>query len=1182
VDSRVRDDTIRREPDDQTLSIRLLGEFSVSHGERQVEASSWRFHNARRLVQILALTPGHRVHREQVTEWFWPEAGARSASNNFHQIVHHARRALKSIGVDGHALRVEGGLLALSGPEDRLWIDVDAFEAAARAAMSNGSVEAYRIAIELYAGELLPEERYADWAAPRREALNNTYLGLLLRLGKVYEETGDFESAEDAYGRLVGLDQVSEAGHAGLMRIFARTGRRQQALTQFQRLDEALKRELDVSAGPELLDLRESISQGTYAHNQPDPHPRTRTVPGEAPFVSRERELGMLRSAIEHGFSGTGGVLVLSGEPGVGKTRTAREVANYAGRSGSMVLWGNCYQDEGAPPYWPWVQALRDATAGMDPVTMLHLMGHGAADIRQILPEIREHLPPQENSPNPGAEQARFQLFDSLTRFFRQLALRCPLLIVLDDLHWSDHSTLLLLSYMAGETGRSRIVIVGTYRDTETGSDHPLTATLADLGRTSALQRLPLGGLSEADVLRLVDMFANVENRDIDARLVFQRTEGNPFFVGEVLRMLQEDPTLSIEDWANLVPPGVRDVIGQRLSRLSDGCVLVLECASVSGRHFNVNLLEQVAELDRTLVLDALDEAMQSGLIQVTSSGDGSYQFSHALVQETVYTSLPVSRRATLHRRMGAALERLHPAEIDNYLNELAHHYARAAVSGDIAPAVEYGLRAGDRALEQIAYSEAIDHYRRTLAIVEQSTPVAYTDLLEVLLRLGDAQNHIGLRDDARKTFSRAANVSRELELPTEFARAALGYTGLGVFVGPPDNIPLLEEAVAWLPAEDTVLRARVVARLAFETWGSSTRDRRRRLLQEAEGIARRVGDPSTLIYVLITVCLGSDTLDNLDARVAMTAEARDLVEESGEVLLAPTVHAMGVYNGLETGDMRLLDTEIASFDVYARRQRQPQRQWLVLMFKAVRAVTRGYFTEAEQLTEGARELSSSIMPAEYHHARVLNMEIAIARERGRLNRELEEKLEVSIQNDADKLYLRALLAWLRSERRSGAGVESDIEELIAETRRFDSLDADSLAAAALLSRTAHVTGHTSLARTLYEIIEPYRRYNVVTRDKGRHWYGPATFFTGCLAASLGCLDVAVQDLEAALEVNQRMQARPCLARNQYELARVLRRRGKPGDHEWSRQLLDAAREIAFDVGMPVLVEEINAEVCIR
>jgi DNA-binding SARP family transcriptional activator len=1182
VDPRVRDDTIRLVPDDRDLNIRLLGEFSVSHGGRQVEASSWRFHNARRLVQILALTPGHRVHREQLTEWFWPDASDRSANNNFHQVLHHARRALKSIGVDGHALRVEGGLLALSGPEDRLWIDVDAFEAAARAAMSNGSVEAYRIAIELYAGELLPEERYADWAAPRREALYSTYLGLLLRLGEAHEEAGDFESAEDSYGRLVALDQINETGHAGLMRIFARTGRRQQALSCFQRLDEALRRELDVAPSSELLDLRDRIIQGTYAHNEPLVHSRTRAVAGESAFVSRERELDMLRSAVERGFSGTGGVLMLSGEPGVGKTHTAREVANYAGRSGSMVLWGNCYQDEGAPPYWPWVQALRDATAGMEPATMLHLMGHGAADISQILPEIREHVSPLEPSPNPGAEQARFQLFDSVTRFFRQLALRSPLLIVLDDLHWSDRSTLLLLSFMAGEIGRCRIVIVGTYRDTETGSDHPLTATLADLSRTSALQRLPLGGLSESDVQRLVDMFADGEHRDVDASIVFQRTEGNPFFVGELLRMLQEDATLSIEEWANVVPPGVRDVIGQRLSRLPAGCVLVLECASVSGRHFNVNLLEQVAELDRTRVLDALDEAVQSGLIQVTSSGEGRYQFSHALVQETVYTSLSLSRQAGLHRRMGAALERLHPAEIDNYLNELAHHYARAAVSGDIAPAVEYGLRAGDRALEQIAYSEAIDHFRRTLAIVEQSTPVAYTDLLEVLLRLGDAQNHIGLRDDARKTFGRAANVSRELDLPTEFARAALGYTGLAVFVGPPDNIPLLEEAVAWLPVEDTVLRARVVARLAYETWGSSTRERRRLLLQEAEGIARRVGDPSTLIFVLITACLGFDTLDNLDARVAKTSEVLNLVEESGEVLLAPTVHAMGVYNGLETGDMRLLDQEIASFDVYAKRQRQPQRQWLAFMFKAVRAVTRGFFSEAEEYMDRARELSSSILPAGYHDARVLNMVIAIARERGRLNLEIEEQLETRVQNDTDNLYWRALLAWVRSERRSRAGVESDIEELIAETRRFNTLDADSLAAAALLSRTAHVTGHASLARTLHEIIEPYRKYNVVTRDKGRHWYGPATFFTGCLAASLGCLDVSVQDLQSALEVNQRMQARPCLARNQYELARVLRLRGEPGDHEWSRQLLDAAREIAFDVGMPVLVEEISAEVCIR
>jgi DNA-binding SARP family transcriptional activator len=1178
VDLHDRHDMLGLSPDARALRIRLLGEFSISCNGTYVDASAWRFHNARRLVQILALMPGYRVHREQVTDWFWSDSESKSASNNLHQVLHHARRALKSTGFDGQLLRLDRNVLSLDVPERELWIDVDVFESAAHDAQHHKNLEHYLAALALYSGELLPEERYADWTAARREALHSTYLALLLQLGEIQEARGALSDAEGTYSRLVVADRSNESGHAGLMRVYALTGRRHQSLAQYRELDEILRRELDVEPGPELVELRDEIGRGIYQTHNPAGAFRPIAAPFDAAFVGRERELQVLRDALERSFSGRGQVLMLTGEPGAGKTRTARELAAYARASGSSVLWGSCYDGDGAPAYWPWVQIIRQAIEAMDQSTLRHVLDRGAAAIGQILPEIQRLLPDAGSPVNIGAEQARFQLFDSITGFFKLLSLRTPLLLILDDLHWSDRSTLLLLSFLAREVDHSRVVILGTYRDTELDGDHPLSPALAEMSRSSALQRLSLSGLSEADVRRLIQSSVDQALPDGTAKLVFQRTEGNPFFIGEVLRMLREEDArdaTATQSWETEVPQGVRDVIGLRLSRLSAACGDVLAGAAVVGREFNLNVLDLIVGGDRWQVLDALDEALSARLIEKIAASDGMYQFSHALVHETVYSGLSSARRADLHRRTGEAFEQLYAGEIEQYLNELAHHFLHAAVGGSVGPAVAYGIRAGDQALARIAYSEALSHYQRTLDVIESYEPAARAELLEVLLKLGDAHNHVGNRAEARATFHRAANVSRELNLSTHFARAALGFAGLGLFLVGEDQRALLEEAVALLPEDDSILRARALARLAFEFQYIPPLERRIKLIQEAELMASRIGDPSTLIYVLIAKNWTIETLDNLEERVAVTEEVLTLVEQSGEVLLAPTSHAMRFYDGLETGNIDAVDRQIARFKELADRSREPQRQWLALIFRATRAVLVGDVPEAERVIALAHDLARDVMSMSAHDHRVVSLLIAMRREQDRLD-EIEDMLAAVVGRRAGNFYWRVKHVCVASELSGSDDFGSDIEALIDEIEQLPRLDIDQTVAVTMLAMASYVRGRPQLAQKLYVRVQPYCGRYLLSRIT-YYPYGPVDYYAGVLAGAMGYLDDAEGHLQQAIEMNERMPARPYLARSQYELASVLLRRDGPADRERAMTLLDAAQDLATEVGMTVLLKEIRA-----
>jgi len=497
---------------------------------------------------------------------------------------------------------------------------------------------------------------------------------------------------------------------------------------------------IDLSEGPPLERGEGGIS---------DPHALDSLAGGV--FVGRQREMGDLKAALEDALSGRGRLVSLVGEPGIGKTRTAQELATYAGLRGTQVLWGRCYEEQGVPPYWPWVQAIRSYVRERDPEQLRSDMGSGAADIAEVVSDVRERLPGLPPAPQLEPEQARFRLFDSITAFLKTASHRQPLVLVLDDLHWADQPSLALLQFVARELGGARLLIIGTYRDMELSRQHPLAEALGELTRERLFQRVLLRGLTQEDVGRFIEMTSgNSPPRGL-VEAVHTQTEGNPLFVTEVVRLLVQEGELSADkvretdSWTIRIPEGVREVIGRRLNRLSQRCNEALTVASVIGREFTLaHLRPLVEEVTEDRLFEILEEALSARVIEELPQSVGRYQFTHALIQETLTAELSLTRRVRLHARIAQALEDLYGDDAESHAAELAHHFAQAESVTGTEKLVHYSVLAGERALTGYAYDEALGHFERGLNAkdvdLSGTEPAEDAEAAELLLGLGRSQ----------------------------------------------------------------------------------------------------------------------------------------------------------------------------------------------------------------------------------------------------------------------------------------------------------------------------------------------------------------------------------------------------------------------------------------------------------
>jgi DNA-binding CsgD family transcriptional regulator len=917
------------------------------------------------------------------------------------------------------------------------------------------------------------------------------------------------------------------------------------------------------------------------------------------PFVGREVELAALTADLD-AAAGRGGVVLVGGEAGIGKTRLAEELAVQATARGALVLWGRCWEGEGAPAFWPWVQVVRAYVQAADPTALGQDMGAGAADIAQVVPAIRERLPGLPVPPPVEPEAARFRLFDSLAGFLRAAAGRRPLLLVLDDLHWADAPSLALLRFLSREPEGAGPLVVGIYRHTEVNPGQPLLATLADLTRGQHHRRLLLGGLGQREVASFVALVAGVDPAPEVAVAVHQQTDGNPFFVTEIVRLLASQGRLGATDVSGpllvSLPEGVKAVVAERLGGLSDRCRQVLEVAAVLGRDFQLAVLQPAGGLEADRVLELLEEAEAARVVAEVPGGLGRWRFAHALVREVLYESLPAARRIRLHGRVGEALEALYVADPQPHLAELAHHFVAAAPSGEemVDRAVRVATAAGRRALELLAWEEAAGLFERALAALELAEQPDPQQRCQLLLAVGEARMAAGDVAAARAAYQQAGELAKRIGAAELLARAGLG---LGVeftrgIVDPaevglleeapssgvvdPAEVGLLEEALAALGGADSRLRARVLARLARALLSTPQAERRLQLSQEAVALARRLGDPATLAAVLYDCHLaiwGADQGEMAGERLAMATEVVGLAEGIGDWAMALRGRGLRRTDLLEVGDLAGFDADLAAAERTAERLRQLHHHWQLPLAYATRAMLGGRFAEAEALAAqglaiGRRAGDKGV------GIRYATCLVTLRWLEGRFGETVELFQRLSARFPALLVY-RAGLAGALIEAGHTDEAQAVVERLAV--RDLAALPRDpawSWTLAALAFPCLHL-GDRTRAAMARQLLEPYADRNIVLI--GTQCLGPAAYYLGLLDLTLDRPEEALGRFTEAAALAAKIEARPMIAMSREGQARALVALDRPGDRPQAQTLLGEAAATAKELGIHGLADRANA-----
>jgi class 3 adenylate cyclase len=882
-------------------------------------------------------------------------------------------------------------------------------------------------------------------------------------------------------------------------------------------------------------------------------------------FVGRERELERLREAVDAALAGRGSLQLLVGEPGIGKTRAAEELATYARVSGARVYWGRCREDEGAPSYWPWVQAIRAYARDADPVALAWQLGAGAAEVAQLIPEVAEKLD-IEPATRSDSEEARFRLFDSVTSLLLAAARDRPLVIVLDDLHWADEPSLLLLRFAARELASSGLLILGTYRDVELGRHHPLARVLGEISGIEGSSRIPLRGLGVGAVERYIEMTSGAPSPPGLAEAVQEQTDGNPFFVGEVVRLLASEGQLTAAaSLADLqIPQGVREVIGRRLDRLSEQTNEALRVAAVIGRDFDEELVSRVAKQSPQGLMQAAREAIAERL--VTDLGDGRYSFAHALVRDTLYQELSPPKRSALHELTGLAIEEVCGGNVEERLGELAHHFLAAAPRGDLAKAIDYAQQAGAQDMEQLAYEDAVDVYGRALEVLELMEEPDEALRCKLLLALGGAEAKSARVADARAAFERAAESARRLDEADSLVGAAIGIA-LMSDAGRLDEqlLELLDEALERIGPERTARRAALLSAKSAEMyWVDNDVSESERLVNEAIEIAREINDPPTLAAGLQRKIFIPSGPQAAKERLELADEMVELGESSGDREAVVRGHAYRLWSFLELGDIPAVDREL---ELYARRAdelRMQEHTWHTFALRGMRALLDGDMDEAERLAQEARKAGDRAeqpLAQQYYGIQMIQVRSMQGRATELLPavRDLAERFPGIPAWRTGQITLAARSGETELARR-------ELERFAVDDFRVLPRDVNWFPAMSLLGEAVAVVGHEEIAERVYAHLLPYEGL-VIVIARAAACNGPVDRVLGLLARTMGRPDDAERHLRNAVEIATRMNDRPGKALCGLALAEVLLQRDESNDRELALELLGDVLGTAREMG---------------
>jgi DNA-binding winged helix-turn-helix (wHTH) protein/tetratricopeptide (TPR) repeat protein len=920
--------------------------------------------------------------------------------------------------------------------------------------------------------------------------------------------------------------------------------------------------------------LRRSVRRGRPGKGGEEP----------VPLLGRDALLARVRAALDETSRGSGRFVLLSGESGVGKTRMLDAVADAARERGARVARGGC-REAGGPAFAPWSQALESLlTASSDAELGTLADGATGAWLALLVPMLRERLPslaPIEPD-DLHRPESRWSCFGAVARVLSAAAAVRPLVLLLDDLHWADVTSLRLVEFLLSDLPRHAILIVGAHRDERFVPGHPLTAVVGEAARLGVGDVLPVERLAQDEVARILATLVGRPPPTAVAHAVHARTAGNPFFVVQIAREIAPklaDAPVAWEEALARVPTAVRQVVSGRLAHLAERTRDLLALAAVAGPEFDLALAQRASEHAPEDVLDALEEAVAARILEEVPGAPGRLRFVHALIHEAIMTDLPRLRRARLHRAVGEALEALFADHAEPPAASLAHHFHQAADVGAAVPALRWAIRAGDMEMRQAAYEEAAVHYEHA---VSRLGPVALEPgpRFDLLLALGRAR-HLGLGDyvRAREAFRAAAAAARELCDPARLAEAALAYAAIPQSSVPEVEQPcraVLEDALGAQPVDAALARARLRARLgAFLANDPRHQAEAVELATRALASARQLDDPRTILEALMALqrALRLQGIASPEERLTLSAEAAELAARVGDTVLETVVHGQRITPYLELGQGPGADAEVAHYVALAERGRAPALRWTVPVLRAMQQLLHGELDRVESTALAALPIAARV-PDSIAPFLLSTLLFVLRREQGRLA-EVEGPMRTIVDRFAAIPGPRAWLALLLVECGRAVEARHEVDRLAREGLASFAGTEGWRASLAMLAEATVSLGDAANAARLHAELLPLERYCLVLGD-GVLCLGPAARVLGSLAALLERWDEAEAHFARALELSQGLGSPPWAARTRLDFGRALVRRGRPEDRARAQRLLCDASDAAA-LGMARVAAEARA-----
>jgi DNA-binding SARP family transcriptional activator/RecA/RadA recombinase len=1057
------------------LKVRLAGGLALRADAGEIAPPASR--RARAVLAYLALHPGPHS-RGRLAARFWPDVLDESARASLRVALTELRRAL---GAEAAVVLATRDTVALEGPD--LEVDTRTFGQALDEGDPTRALEACSTPIL---------DGFEDeWALEARDEHAHRLAAALEQAALLADDPAEAIRLTRAQ---VALDPLAEGPNRLLVGRLAATGDRAAALSAGRQFSDRLRTQLSIPPSHEMRALLADLRHEAAAPILP-PHSLTRVY--ETEFVGRHAELERLRAS-------WGGVqmhrsrriVLVAGEPGIGKTRLAHQFAFTALEAGATVLEGRC-SEEPLAPFEPFNEALAQA---------------GSAALLQ-----------EGDGDDPGA---RHRLFEAVDEALTGIASRAPLLLVIDDFHWADRGTLLLTNFLLRSVRAGAMLVLGTYRDTALGRRTPLTASLVELKRGGLLDRIDLRGLALEDVATLARSMLGTNEA---ASRVHARTGGNAFFVEEVLRGLGQSAPQA-------VPESVRHAVGVRLSSMSDGANELIAAAAVLGLEHDVRALQATAGLGPDAAEEALDEVLRARLLR-PATPPHRFAFTHALVREAVLDECNALRRARLHRRAAEALTDLGE---DRHLDQIAMHLFEAASTGDARRAAEMLVRAGERALARLAYEDAAERFERALEALDLAG--AEDESGHALLARGDALLRGGEVDAARAVYTTARRLALRRNDHILLAQAALGFAGLGIAIVDLDAeaIARLEEALERV--QDPALRSRVQARLAAELYYATDRTRSEVLSAEAVATAQAARDPSALASALGARHVALWRPDRVEERLAVAGEMIAAACDAGDRYAELQGHNWRVTDLFELGDMAAWQEATAQHARLAEELRLPAFQWYTPLWRAVQATLDGRYDAAERL--GAEAEQAGVRAGD----RNATLFVGLVRFCAQLQREAFGEMDIAfvedkIANSSASVAYRGGYTWVLAGRGKTERARNELHAVMALPHAFD---ANWLSLQAECARASILVHDASHAAILYERLLPYAG-RPVTAGRSVCSYGAVDWFLGGLADLEGRHDDAVRHLKDAVQVNTALGCSVWRRHSERDLAQVSRQEALRG-----------------------------------